>query len=60
MKKIFGIALLALPFMAVSAWATGGTTVSIQSSGCPYSIQGGFSFHIKGGPGLASPQAGPW
>ena len=60
MKKVFGIALLALPLVAASAQATGCTSISIQSSGHPYSIHGGCSFHIQGGPGPASPQAGPW
>ncbi|HWG43398.1 MAG TPA: hypothetical protein VN688_11485 [Gemmataceae bacterium] len=50
MKKIFGVALLALPFLAVSA----------QANGWPFNVQAGGSFYIKGGPGPAYPQAGPW
>jgi hypothetical protein len=50
MKKLFGVALLALPFLAASAHA----------NGWPFNIQAGGSFYIKGGPGPAYPQAGPW
>jgi hypothetical protein len=50
MKKIFGAALLALPFLTVSA----------QAEGWPFNVQAGGSFYIKGGPGALWPQAGPW
>src|SRR5215469_15761379 len=50
MKKLFGVALLALPL------ATG----SLHAEGWPFNIQAGGSFYIKGGPGPAAPQAGPW
>jgi hypothetical protein len=50
MKKLFGAALLALPFMTASAHA----------HGWPFNVQAGGSFYIKGGPGPAYPQAGPW
>jgi hypothetical protein len=49
MKKLFGVALLALPFLTVSA----------QAEGYPFNVQAGGSFYLKGGPGC-SPQAGPW
>jgi hypothetical protein len=51
MKRIFGVAMLALPLLAGSAQAT---------NGWPFNIQAGGSFYIKGGPGPAYPQAGPW
>jgi hypothetical protein len=50
MKKVFGTALLALPLLAVSA----------QAEGYPFNVSAGGSFYIKGGPGAAWPQAGPW
>lgn len=50
MKKLFGAALLALPFL----------TASVHATGNPFSLQMGGSFYIKGGPSKASPQAGPW
>ncbi len=49
MKKVFGVALLALPFLAVS----------VQAEGWPFNVQAGGSFYLKGGP-CCSPQAGPW
>jgi hypothetical protein len=49
-KKIFGIALLSLPF-AVGA---------VHAQGWPFNVQAGGSFYIKGGPGPSWPQAGPW
>lgn len=51
MKRIFGVALLVLPLLAGSAQAT---------NGWPFNVQAGGSFYIKGGPGPAWPQAGPW
>ncbi len=50
MKRIFGVALLALPLLGGSAHATGRF----------FNLQAGGSLYIKGGPGQASPQAGPW
>ena len=50
MKRIFGMALLALPLLAASA----------RAEGWPFNVQAGGSFYLKGGPGAASPQAGPW
>ncbi|HEY7427809.1 MAG TPA: hypothetical protein VH682_26495 [Gemmataceae bacterium] len=50
MKKLFGVALLALPFVAASAHA----------EECPFNVQAGGSFYIKGSRGAAMPQAGPW
>jgi hypothetical protein len=50
MKRIFGVALLMLP------WAVG----PIHAEGWPFNVQAGGSFYIKGGPGPAAPQAGPW
>ena len=50
MKKLFGAALLALPFL----------TASVHATWCPFSLQAGGSFYIKGGPSQAAPQAGPW
>jgi DNA polymerase-3 subunit gamma/tau len=49
MKKLFGVALLALPFLAASAHA----------EGSPFNVQAGGSFYIKGSHGAAMPQAGP-
>lgn len=50
MKRIFGVAVLALPFVVGS----------VQANGWPFNVQAGGSFYIKGGPGPAYPQAGPW
>jgi hypothetical protein len=50
MKKLFGVALLVLPFLAASA----------RAEGWPFNIQAGGSFYIKGSSGHALPQAGPW
>jgi hypothetical protein len=50
MKKLFGIALLALPLVVGS----------VHAEGWPFNVQAGGSFYIKGGPGPACPQAGPW
>jgi hypothetical protein len=50
MKRLFGVALLALPLLAASA----------RAEGWPFNVQAGGSFYIKGGPGPAYPQAGPW
>jgi hypothetical protein len=50
MKKLFAAALLALPFLAVSA----------QAEGWPWNVNAGGSFYIQGGPSAAWPQAGPW
>jgi hypothetical protein len=50
MKKLFGVALLTLPLLAVSA----------RAEGWPYSVQAGGSFYVRGGPGPAWPNAGPW
>jgi hypothetical protein len=50
MKRFFGIALLALPLAAGA----------VHADGWPFNIQAGGSFYIKGGPGPASPLAGPW
>ncbi len=49
-KKIFGVALLILPFAAGAA----------NAQGWPFNVQAGGSFYIKGGPGPSWPQAGPW
>ena len=49
MKKLFGVALLALPFVAVSAHA----------EGWPFNVQLGGSFYIKGASGPLMPNAGP-
>lgn len=50
MKKLFGVALLALPLFVASAHAEGRI----------FNLQAGGSLYIKGGPGQSSPQAGPW
>jgi hypothetical protein len=50
MKKLFGMALLALPFLVGSAHA----------NGWPFNVQAGGSLYIKAGPGIGYPQAGPW
>jgi hypothetical protein len=50
MKRIFGMALLALPLLAASACA----------EGWPFNVQVDGSFHIKSSRGPACPQAGPW
>ncbi|HEY7153186.1 MAG TPA: hypothetical protein VH575_04420 [Gemmataceae bacterium] len=61
MKKLFGVALLALPLLAASAHANGSSyCISAHANGSPFSIQAGGGFYIKGGPGPAYPQAGPW
>ncbi|HTU92255.1 MAG TPA: hypothetical protein VMF69_19395 [Gemmataceae bacterium] len=49
MKKMFGVALLALP-LAIG---------SVHASGWPFNVQWGGSFYMRGGNGLM-PQAGPW
>jgi hypothetical protein len=49
MKRMLGIALVALPLVAASA----------RAEGWPFSIQAGGSFYIKGA-NVAVPQAGPW
>jgi hypothetical protein len=49
MKRILGVALLALPFAAGPSHA----------EGWPFNIQAGGSFYIKGSNGTC-PQAGPW
>jgi hypothetical protein len=49
MKKMFGVALLALP-LAVG---------SVHAEGWPFNVQAGGSWYIRGGNGLM-PQAGPW
>jgi hypothetical protein len=33
---------------------------AIQAEGWPFNVQMGGSFYVKGGPGPAAPQAGPW
>ena len=50
MKKIFGVALLALPL----------TIGSVHAAGFPFNVQASGSFQIKGARGPTSPQAGPW
>lgn len=50
MRKLFGAALLALPFLSGS----------LHANGWPFNVQAGGSFYIKGGPGAGYPQAGPW
>jgi hypothetical protein len=49
MKRMFGVALLALPLVVGSA----------QASGWPFNVQWGGTFYMRGGNGLM-PQAGPW
>jgi hypothetical protein len=49
MKRIFGVALLALPLAAAS----------VHAEGWPFNIQAGGSFYLRGANGTA-PQAGPW
>lgn len=49
MKRMFGVALLALP-LAVG---------SVHASGWPFNVQAGGTFYMRGGNGLM-PQAGPW
>ena len=50
MKKLFGIAFVALPLIVGS----------VHAEGWPFNIQAGGNFYIKGGPGPRWPQAGPW
>jgi|GEM_PF-2466090 hypothetical protein len=51
MKRIFGIALLALP-LAIG---------SVHAEGCwPFNVNMGGSFYFQSSRGLAAPQAGPW
>jgi hypothetical protein len=49
MKRMFGVALLALPLVVGS----------VHASGWPFNIQAGGSWYMRGGNGLM-PQAGPW
>jgi hypothetical protein len=50
MKRMFGVALLALPLVVGS----------VQAEGWPFTFQATGSFHIQGASGPAWPQAGPW
>lgn len=50
MKKLFGVALLALPLL----------TGSLHAEGWPFNVQANFNFCFKSSRGPCSPQAGPW
>jgi hypothetical protein len=50
MKRLFGVALLALPLLAGS----------LRAEGFPFNVQASCSFCIKGSRGPRCPQAGPW
>jgi hypothetical protein len=50
MKRIFGVALLALPLL----------TGSLHAEGWPLNVQMSCNFCFKSSRGPASPQAGPW
>jgi hypothetical protein len=52
MKRMFGVALLALPFAVGSVHA--------QSCCWPFNVKMGGSFYFQSNRGLAGPQAGPW
>jgi hypothetical protein len=49
MKKLFGVALLALPFLAAS----------VHAEGWPFNVQLGGCFYIKGASGPLMPNSGP-